>query len=213
MARCPVGAVIARADRARGPGPGDADLPPQPPWPGRAGAGCGRCDALSADEALLLARELPHLSALIDGNLPGMPSRTWRGSWRSGCWRPPRATRSCSSSPTARPPTQNGSAGSSTRRMWRGGMTGGLPAGFFAAGETRRPARNILHVLEAWTRVAGRPVGARQTGTVFYLCLPRRSRPDPTGGGGQLGGLWAAARPRGEAPGLDAALSARPRRA
>jgi hypothetical protein len=39
-------------------------------------------DALSADEALLLARELPHLRGLINGDLPGIDRDTARGPRR-----------------------------------------------------------------------------------------------------------------------------------
>jgi hypothetical protein len=34
--------------------------------------------ALSLDEAVLLAREWPHLAALIDGTAPGLPAETAR---------------------------------------------------------------------------------------------------------------------------------------
>ena len=41
-------------------------------------------DALSPDEALLLARELPHLQALTGASCRASTA-TWRGGWRSAC--------------------------------------------------------------------------------------------------------------------------------
>ena len=83
------GAVIGALTAHRGLGRRDPHEPPRASRDtGRGRAAGGRCwavDALSADEALLLARELPHLRALIDGELPGIEPRYRHGGWRAAC--------------------------------------------------------------------------------------------------------------------------------
>jgi len=148
------------------PGPGVAV-----PGPGVAGLGVLAVDALSLDEALLLARELPHLRALIQGELAGVEPEVARklalGVLNVAQGHPKLLE------------LADGQAGDPGRlaalvaagdQAWQ--QAGGLPEGFFTAGESRAAGRDYLGVLAAWTdAVAGGLAAGVRTVFWFVCCL------------------------------------------
>jgi hypothetical protein len=171
------------------------------PATGTAGLRVESVDALSADEALLLSRELPHLNTLIRGELPGVDREVSR-----------RLVLGVLTIAQGHPKLlelANGQAADPKRLaelVAAGGQAwlaaGGLPDGFFSTGEsgTGRPAagqsatdqsatgrsavgqatasaEDYLHVLGAWTRVVceTRPDGERAL-FWFLCCLEEADR-------------------------------------
>jgi hypothetical protein len=164
-------------------------------------------DALSLDEALLLARELPHLNTLIRGELPGVDQDVSRrlalGVLTIAQGHP--KLLELADGQAAHPERLNElvAAGDSA---WRD--QGGLPDGFFGAGQARASAADYLHVLAAWTLAVteGMPSGER---TLFWFlcCLeePDRGRPVLDG---NWADLWTRLELDGQPPALDQALLA-----
>jgi hypothetical protein len=163
-------------------------------------------DALSADEALLLARELPHLSTLMDGNLAdigpdvarqlavrvlevaqGHPKLLELADRQAA--HPERLRKLLDAADTA----------------WR--ETGGLPAGFFTAAETQAGSQDYQHVLAAWTRAAAATLPAADRDLFYLLCCLEeadRIRPLLTV---SWPGLWRLLGRAGEPPDLDRGLT------
>ena len=172
-------------------------------------------DALSADEALLLARELPHLYRLILGDQPGVD----RGASR----RQALGVLTIAQGHPKLLELANGQAADPQKlaelvaagdQAWR--EQGGLPDGFFTSQATSgqlsvdradASAADYLHVLGAWTRTVteGLPPGG-QTLFWFLCCLeePDRQRLVLDG---NWAGLWTRLRLDGEPPGLEQALT------
>jgi hypothetical protein len=136
-----------------------------------AGLGVLAVDALSLDEALLLARELPHLRALIQGELAGVEPEVAR-----------RLALGVLNVAQGHPKLlelADGQAGDPGRlaalvaagdQAWQ--QAGGLPEGFFTAGESRAAGRDYLGVLAAWTdAVAGGLAAGVRTVFWFVCCL------------------------------------------
>ena len=164
-------------------------------------------DALSLDEALLLARQLPHLRRLIEGDAPGVRpdgARSLALGVLNVAQGHPKLLE-----------LADGQAGDPARlnelveaggQVWREG--GGLPEGFFTTGQAPAASEDYLPVLMAWTKaVAERLVPSNQDLFWFLCCLeePDRNRH-------VVDALWADLR-RGlgrpaESPDLDAALAA-----
>jgi hypothetical protein len=190
-------------------------------------------DALSLDEALLLARELPHLRDLIQGTLPGVDrevSRRLALGVLNVAQGHPKLLELADGQ--AADPVRLAALVEAGDQAWR--AAGGLPSGFFATGHATAPAADYLHVLAAWTTAVAGTLAPGERALFWFLCCleePDRDRPvlDATwprlwnrlgldGNGADLrGGLgrdgdWADLRERlgldGPPPDLDAALKA-----
>ena len=136
-------------------------------------------DALSADEALLLARELPHLSTLMDGNLAGIGpdvARQLAVRVLEVAQGHPKLLELADGQ--AAHPERLRKLVDAADAAWR--ETGGLPAGFFTTGETQAAGQDYQHMLAAWTRAAA-PMLAPADRDLFYLlcCLEEADRIRP----------------------------------
>jgi hypothetical protein len=164
-------------------------------------------DTLSADEALLLARELPHLSALMDGTLPGIEVGTARGL-AAGVLEVAQGhpkLLELANGQAARPArlqTLLDAAGDA----WRD--ADGLPEGFFATGETTATGEDFLHVLAAWTKAAaGGLIPTARDLFCFLCCLEETDRDRPVLDA-NWAELWHGLGRRGNPPELDENLAA-----
>ena len=132
--------------------------------------------ALSLDESLLLVREMPNLSALTDGDAPGVDPDTAR---RLVLWilevaqGHPKLLELADG--VAANPVRLRAVLETASAAWQ--ETGGLPDGFFATGEPRAGADDYLHVLAAWTAAAanGLPQPVRSL-FAFLCCLEESDR-------------------------------------
>jgi tetratricopeptide (TPR) repeat protein len=164
-------------------------------------------DALAADEALLLARELPGLRRLIDGELPGV-SRTRSRRLAVGVLNAanghPKLLELADGQ--AADPERLAELVETGDRAWRG--QGGPPEEFFSAREPVAPADDYLHVLAAWTRAAAGTLTPSERDLFWILCCLE----EPDREGWVLKGNWDGLRTRlgrdGQPPDLDGALAA-----
>jgi tetratricopeptide (TPR) repeat protein len=133
-------------------------------------------DALTLDEALLLAREMPHLSKLIGGSVTGVEPEAARklalGVLNVAQGHP--KLLELADGQAADPDRLQKLIGTGGQ-AWR--ETGGLPEGFFTAGETRAEGQDYLHVLDAWTDAVadGLSPGGRDL-FGFLCCLEEDDR-------------------------------------
>jgi hypothetical protein len=145
-------------------------------------------DALSADEALLLARELPHLRKLIEGTLPGVErdvSRRLALGVLNVAQGHPKLLELADGQ--AADPDRLAALVAAGDQAWR--ETGGLPGGFFdtgheagheaghQAGRAARPGNDstghsgdYLHVLAAWTTTVAGTLGPGERALFWFLC-------------------------------------------
>ena len=126
-------------------------------------------DALSADEALLLARELPHLSALMDGNLADVgpdAARQLAVKVLEVAQGHPKLLELADGQ--AVHPERLRKLVDAVNRAWR--EIGGLPAGFFTTGETQAATREYPHVLAAWTRASAATLAPADRDLFCLLC-------------------------------------------
>jgi hypothetical protein len=143
-------------------------------------------DALSADEALLLARELPHLWALIDGQVAGIGTSTAR-ALAAGVLEVaqghPKLLELADGQ--AAHPEQLQKLLDTAGEAWQ--QAGGLPEGFFTTGETTAGGEDFLQVLAAWTGAAARQLAdAARDLFCFLCCVEEADRIRPV-----LEGNWA----------------------
>jgi tetratricopeptide (TPR) repeat protein len=135
-------------------------------------------DALSADEALLLARELPHLRAMIDGATPGIKSHVAR--------RLARQTLDVTQGHPKLLELADGQASNPERLaqlVEAGGQAwlarGGLPEGFFTTGATAATTDDYLHILAIWTNTVTDTLTPAERDLFWFLCCleePDRER-------------------------------------
>ena len=126
-------------------------------------------DALSADEALLLARELPHLSTLMDGNLAGIGpdvARQLAVRVLEVAQGHPKLLELADGQ--AADPERLRKLADAADAAWR--ETGGLPAGFFTTGETQAAGQDYSHVLAAWTRTVAATLAPADRDLFYLLC-------------------------------------------
>ena len=135
-------------------------------------------DALSADEALLLVRELPHLRALELGQVPGLGARV------SGV-----LARNAIAMAQGHPKLLELADGQAANpdhllklvktgeQEWR--RLGGVPEDFFANGATTASSEDYLEVLAAWTRTVAGTLSPGERDLFWFLCCleePDRER-------------------------------------
>lgn len=126
---------------------------------------------LSRDEALHLARQLPNLARLIDGQVDGLDPVVSRALAK-------RVLEVAQGHPGLLQQA-NAQAADLNRlqalleaagQAWR--QTGGLPDGFFTTGKPGAAERDYLHVLRAWTRAAIAALTlAERDVFLFFCCL------------------------------------------
>jgi tetratricopeptide (TPR) repeat protein len=126
-------------------------------------------DALSLDEALLLARELPHLGTLIRSELLGVDRKVARqlalGVLNVAQGHPKLLELADGQ---AADPAQLSALVEAGDQAWR--EAGGLPEGFFAEGESRAASEDYLGVLGAWTVAVADGLNARARTLFWFLC-------------------------------------------
>lgn len=145
-------------------------------WPGvRAEA----VDLLSADEALLLARELPNLNALTLGVAAGLGANVSRQLARN-------AIALAHGHPKLLELAEGQAANPDHLRQlvrtgdqeWR--RLGGVPGGFFADEQSAATGEDYLQVLAAWTKAVTGPLTPGERDLFWVLCCleePDRERP------------------------------------
>ena len=163
-------------------------------------------DALSADEALLLARELPHLWALIDGQVNGIGTGTARalaaGVLEVAQGHPKLLELAAGQ---AAHPQQLQNLLDTAGEAWQ--QAGGLPEGFFTTGETAAGGEDFLHVLAAWTAAAAKQLTPAARDLFCFLCCVEeadRIRPVLED---NWADLWHRLERDGDPPGLEANLA------
>ena len=164
-------------------------------------------DALSADEALLLARELPHLQALVHGKIPGIQPHVARRLAR-------RAQEVAQGHPKlleladgqAAQPDRLAALVEAGGQAWR--KLGSLPDGFFTAGEATVSDADYLHVLAIWAQAVTETLAAAERDLFWFLCCleePDRQRAILDA---NWSDLWQRLGRDGEPPGPGQALAA-----
>lgn len=164
-------------------------------------------DALSLDEALLLARELPRLHALIEGELDGIDSEVARGlalAVLNIAQGHPMLLELANGQ--AANPAQLDALVQAGDQAWQ--QAGGLPDGFFASGESQATMQNYLHVLGTWTKtVADALTPGQRTMLSFLCCLEETDRIRPVADANWVD-LWGHLNLSGQPPELDETLAA-----
>lgn len=164
-------------------------------------------DALSLDEALLLARELRHLRALIQGELAGIDgdvARTLALAVLNIAQGHPKLLELADGQ--AADPVQLGMLVQAGDQAWR--QAGGLPDGFFASGESQATMKDYLHVLGTWTKtVADALTPGQRTLFLFLCCLEEDDRIRAVADANWVD-LWDHLNLPGQPPDLDETLAA-----
>jgi hypothetical protein len=163
-------------------------------------------DALSADEALLLVRELPHLQALGQGEIPSVDRPTSRRLAR-------RALEVAQGHPKlleladgqAANPVRLAALLEAGDHAW--GKLGGLPKGFFTDGDSAAADSDYLQILAAWVKSVTDALRPGERDLFWFLCcLEEADRVRPS-----LTSRWEDLRHRlgrtGQPPDLDQALA------
>jgi hypothetical protein len=164
-------------------------------------------DALPLDEALLLARELPHLRALIDGQLPGLDAAAGRGlalGVLNVAQGHPKLLELADGQAAA--PASLAALVEAGDRAWQ--QAGGLPEGFFTTGEPRASGEDYLQVLAAWTTAITDTLPAGERDLFWFLCcLEETDRIRPVADS-NWADLWTRLGRDGTTPDLGTALAA-----
>jgi tetratricopeptide (TPR) repeat protein len=164
-------------------------------------------DALTADEALLLARELPHLNNLIYGNLPGIDRGTSRNlalGVLNVAQGHPKLLELANGQ--AAHPEQLAALVQAGGQAWQ--EQGELPGGFFATGEASAAPEDYLRVLAAWTTTVTDALSLGERDLFWFLCCleePDRIRPVLDA---NWVDLWQGLGRNGQPPCMDQSLAA-----
>ena len=170
-------------------------------------------DALSVDEALLLARELPHLKALMYGELPEISpaeSRQLARSVLNAAAGHPKLLEIADGQ--AAHPARLAALVASGDHAWR--EQGGLPHDFFASAEAvasesrAAPAADYWRVLAAWTRSAADTLTPGARDLFWFLCCLEEPDRRRWALYANWADLWQWLGRDGEPPDLDDALAA-----
>ena len=171
-------------------------------------------DALSADEALLLARDLPNLRKLSRGKVPGIEHHAARRLAR-------RALELAQGHPKlleladgqAAHPHQLARLVEAGDQAWR--EQGGLPDGFFSTDEatlsteaTAAAATDYWHVLTAWTRSAADTLAPGERDLFWFLCCLEEPDRRHSVIDALWAGLWSEPDRYDKPPDLNQALAA-----
>ncbi len=139
-----------------------------------AGLRVERVDALTLDEALLLARELPHLRTLIQGELPGLDGEVARkltlGVLNTAQGHPKLLELADGQ---AADPNRLAALVTAGDQAWE--QAGGLPDGFFRTGESQAGGDDYLRVLSAWTTAVADGLTDGQRTLFWFLCCMEES--------------------------------------
>jgi tetratricopeptide (TPR) repeat protein len=194
------GALAAHA------GPGRLILTSRRAPVGLTGLRAEAVNALSADEALLLARELPNLDALSRGDIPDLePSvaRELAHHALDAARGHPKLLEFVDGQ--AADPKRLANLVAAADQAWR--KLGRPPRGFFAEGETPVSGEDYLDALAAWTTVITQTLAPGERDLFWFLCcLEERDRERATLEG-SCTRLWTALGRDGQPPGLGDALS------
>ena len=164
-------------------------------------------DALSADESLLLIRELPNLRRLTQGEVPGIEpgvARQLALGVLSIAQGHPKLLELADGQ--AEYPERLAALVAAGDQAWR--EQGGLPERFFAGSGASASAGDYWHLLAVWTETVAGTLSKGERDLFWFLCcLEEPDREQPV-----LDGNWADLRTRlhrdEEGPGLDEALAA-----
>ncbi|HET6189646.1 MAG TPA: CHAT domain-containing protein [Trebonia sp.] len=171
-----------------------------------AGLQAAAVDALPADEALLLARELPGLRRLIDGELPGVGrnrSRRLAVGVLSAAHGHPKLLELADGQ--AADPERLARLVEAGDRAWR--EQGGPPEGLFTAREQTAPAEDYLHVLAAWTRAVAGTLRPGSRYLFWILCCLEAADREWFVLNANWGPLWTQLGRDGGLPDLNVALA------
>jgi tetratricopeptide (TPR) repeat protein len=174
-------------------------------------------DALSADEALLLARELPHLNRLIRGELPGVDSDVSRrlalGVLTIAQGHPKLLELA---NGQAADPDRLAALVAAGDQAWQ--EQGGLPDGFFSTGQpatgassrgqAAASAGDYLHVLGAWTQAVTGTLEPGERVLFWFLCCLEDPDRERFVLDGNWADLWTRLELDGQPLALDQALTA-----
>jgi len=162
-------------------------------------------DALSLDEALLLARELPHLRGLMKAELAGVKPTVARSLAK-------RVLNIAQGHPKLLE-LADGQAADLRRisalveaggQAWQ--LAGGLPGGFFTTGQPQAADEDYLHLLATWTKTVADGLKAGDRDLFWFLCcLEENDRIRPVTEE-NWAGLWARLSRPGTPLKLDAGL-------
>jgi tetratricopeptide (TPR) repeat protein len=164
-------------------------------------------DALSASEGLLLARELPHLRALVFGRLPGLgpdPARKLALGVLNVAQGHPKLLELADSQ--AADPDRLAALVAAGEEEWR--EQGGIPEGFFAAGESSALPEDYLRVLATWTRAVADTLTPGERDLFWLLCCLEEPDRALFVLEGNWAGLWHRLGRDGEPPDLDRVVDA-----
>jgi hypothetical protein len=164
-------------------------------------------DALSADEALLLAHELPHLRDLINGELPGIERDTARAlavSVLSIAQGHPKLLELADGQ--ARHPERLSGLIAAGGQAWQD--QGGLPDGFFTSGETAASPGDYLHILATWTVAVAESLAPAERDLFWFLCCLEEPDRERAVLDALWSGLWTQLGRDGQPPAPDTALQA-----
>ena len=163
-------------------------------------------DALSADEALLLARELPDLDALSRGDMLGLERGVAQDLGRhalDAARGHPKLLEFADAQ--AADPKRLADLVAVADQAWR--KLGRPPRGFFAVGETPVSGEDYLDVLAAWTTVITQTLAPGERDLFWFLCCLEERDRERAALDGSWTGLWTALGRDDRPPGLGAALS------
>lgn len=150
--------------------------------------------ALSATEAMLLARELPHLRALIDATAPGVDAdagRRWVAQALTLSQGHPELLRLADGQ--AADPARLRERLSEAGQAWR--QRGGIPDGFFTTGESEATAEDYLRVLDVWARGTAGDLPIAPATMFAFLCALEDDDRVPAVIGSTWGLVWRRNRP------------------
>ncbi len=162
---------------------------------------------LPAGEALLLARELPHLRALIRGDLPGLGRDVARqlalGVLTIAQGHPKLLELADGQATNPERLTALIEAGG---QAWQD--QGGLPDGFFTTGETTATAGDYLRLLAAWTEAVAATLSPAERDLFWFLCCLEEFDRERLIIESIWERLWQRLGRNGQSPRLDQALTA-----
>ena len=163
-------------------------------------------DALSLDEALLLARELPHLRELIRGELAGVEPEVARrlalGVLNVAQGHPKLLELA---EGQAADPARLSALVKAGDHAWR--EAGGLPEGFFADGQSRAEAQDYRGVLGAWTDAVADGLDAGSRVLFWFVCCLEEGDRIPPVAEANWARLWARLGRDDDPPNLDVGLA------